>query len=89
MYSMFGLKDGEQQCSKCKGEGCYWCRKSGMVVQCPRCNNHEPELVSKQDDGYLCLACGDRFDRKGQHVAVDDDEDNRPKQPKQPQQRRP
>ena len=82
---MFGLKDGEQQCPKCKGEGCYWCRKSGTVVRCPRCGNHEPELVGKQDEGFLCLACGDRFDHKGQPVEVDDDLPN----PQKPQQRRP
>lgn len=59
------LHDGIQQCPKCQGQGCYWCRKSGEMAQCPVCMNHEPELLTRIDKDVKCHACDALFDRQG------------------------
>ena len=65
------LKDGYQTCLKCDGDGCYWCRKSGWMAQCPVCMNSEPELISKDENEFDCLACESRFDKAGKLVIKD------------------
>jgi len=59
------LKDGKQQCPKCGGEKCYWCRRTGYVVQCPTCCTSEHELITKDGNEFRCAACGSRFDASG------------------------
>lgn len=60
------LKDGFQVCQNCGGGGCYWCRKEGWRAQCPRCGNSEPELLVKDEDNFVCLACESNFEKNGQ-----------------------
>lgn len=66
------LKDGEQVCPKCQGAKCYWCRRTGKVVQCPVCMNQEHELFLKDEDEHQCLACGARFIASGELVPRDE-----------------
>lgn len=77
------MKDGQQQCPKCQGHGCYWCRRTGYVVQCPTCMNSEPELLLKDANEFSCLACDARFDSSGKPVQV------QKRKPAQPQERKP
>ena len=68
MYSIFSLKNGEQPCPKCQGaaRGCYWCRRTGKVVQCPFCANNAHELILPHGEDYQCVVCHHTFDRSGQ-----------------------
>ena len=64
------LKDGQQGCPKCEGKGCYWCRKTGIVVQCPRCANSEHELVTKSGNEFTCMVCKTIFAPSGKIVKM-------------------
>lgn len=67
------LKNGYQRCPKCEGNGCYWCRRTGHMAQCPVCGNHEPELVTKDQDVLTCKVCENKFSQSGnlldEHIA--------------------
>lgn len=71
LFLAMRLKDGKQTCPKCQGNGCYWCRRTGWMAQCPACMNNEHELLIKDENEFSCLACGARFDEAGQIVHVD------------------
>ena len=63
------LKDGFQVCPKCGGQGCYWCRRTGYMTQCPQCMNIEHELTKKVTDStYQCQVCDTEFDRAGRPI---------------------
>lgn len=68
------MKDGVQECRRCAGAGCYWCRKSGEQVMCPACGNSEPELFQKIEGGRQCLACAATFEDSGRPLAVAEEE---------------
>ena len=59
------LKDGFQTCPNCKGDGCYWCGKSGHRVQCPTCNNSEIDSFTENNHLYTCIMCKTTFDKSG------------------------
>lgn len=41
------------------------------MAQCPSCMNHEPELVTKDENEFTCGACGTRFDKSGGVIVRD------------------
>lgn len=64
------LKDGQQVCPRCQGYGCYWCRRTGFRHQCPRCMNQEPELITEQDEGFVCKVCDCSFGPSGSVIST-------------------
>ena len=63
------LKDGQQTCPRCGGQGCYWCRRTGLRQQCPQCMNQEPELITQTDGGFTCQVCECTFNSSGRLIA--------------------
>ena len=60
------LKNGQQNCPKCAGKGCYSCNRLGIIVLCPGCANQDMDHIVKVDGGtYLCGICQAAFTRSG------------------------
>lgn len=72
------VPSGKSTCSRCQGHGCYWCRRRGYNVRCPKCGNVEPEGFTDNSGDFTCLVCGLEFDRAGKEIDPTDGDIDEP-----------
>lgn len=56
-------KDGQQQCYRCEGRGCYGCEQKGYIIQCPGCAAREQ--ITKTEGRFKCGQCLTAFTKGG------------------------
>lgn len=56
-------KDGQQQCYRCQGKGCWGCERKGYVIQCPGCAARDQ--ATRTGDDFKCGQCNTVFTKGG------------------------
>jgi hypothetical protein len=73
------FKPGYRICERCGGRGCWHCRRVGSIVMCPACHNQASDLISAEQDHYICQLCGHRFSKSGEVIGFQELEEDRKK----------
>jgi hypothetical protein len=69
-------KDGQQQCYRCQGQGCWGCERKGTITQCPGCAARDG--ATKSGNNLKCGHCGTVFTKAGV-ITKDEQEPEKPR----------